>query len=79
MIWHVDFFNGWDKGVLQKAVDGCNCNPYGDFTCCVDKGLFTKKKDGTHCRITPAIDERSTSSLSLPSSAGLMILLLTLL
>ena len=62
--FHADFFNGWDKGVLQKAVDGCNCNPYGDFTCCVDKGIFTKKKEGTHCRITPAIDERTTGVLN---------------
>jgi len=27
-----DFINGWDKGVLQKAVDNCHCNPYGDVS-----------------------------------------------
>ncbi|TFK98187.1 hypothetical protein BDV98DRAFT_512546 [Pterulicium gracile] len=62
--FHADFFNGWDKGVLQKAVDGCTCNIYGDLTCCAEKGIFTKKKDGTHCRITPAIDERTTGVLN---------------
>ncbi|KAG6826748.1 hypothetical protein H0H93_016238, partial [Arthromyces matolae] len=28
--YHADFLMGWDKGVLQKAVDNCHCNPYGD-------------------------------------------------
>jgi hypothetical protein len=27
--------NGWDKGVLQNAVDKCHCNPYGDV--CVSR------------------------------------------
>jgi hypothetical protein len=22
--------NGWDKGILQSAVDKCNCDQYGD-------------------------------------------------
>lgn len=26
----IDFVNGWEKGVLQNAVDKCHCNPYGD-------------------------------------------------
>jgi len=25
-----DFFNGWQNGVLQKAVDNCHCNAFGD-------------------------------------------------
>jgi hypothetical protein len=29
---NLDFINGWDKGVLQKAVDNCHCNPYGDVS-----------------------------------------------
>ncbi|KAG5640510.1 hypothetical protein DXG03_008235, partial [Asterophora parasitica] len=51
-----DFVNGWDKGVLQKAVDGCNCNPYGDPTCCAQKGIFTLTKD-KKCYITKSVDE----------------------
>ena len=27
-----DYINGWDAGVLQKAVDNCHCNPYGDVS-----------------------------------------------
>lgn len=26
----IDFFMGWKEGVLQKVVDGCHCNPFGD-------------------------------------------------
>ncbi|KAJ2918466.1 hypothetical protein MD484_g1941, partial [Candolleomyces efflorescens] len=61
---HADFYNGWESGVLQRAVDGCNCNIYGDPTCCGQEGknLFTIRKDN-HCRITPAIDERTTGTL----------------
>lgn len=28
----IDFINGWDQGVLQKAVDNCHCNIYGDVS-----------------------------------------------
>lgn len=28
----IDFINGWDRGVLQKAVDNCHCNAYGDVS-----------------------------------------------
>lgn len=61
---HADFYNGWEPGVLQRAVDGCNCNIYGDPTCCGQEGkkLFNIRKDN-HCRITPAIDERTTGTL----------------
>ncbi|KAF6759834.1 hypothetical protein DFP72DRAFT_884346 [Ephemerocybe angulata] len=59
---HADFYNGWEDGVLQRAVDNCNCNPYGDPTCCGDKGIFTLLKDH-QCHITPGLDERTTGML----------------
>ncbi|KAG5723171.1 hypothetical protein E4T56_gene294 [Termitomyces sp. T112] len=61
--YHADFLNGWDKGVLQKAVDNCHCNPYGDPTCCVDQGIF-HMNNGQTCRITKAIDEQTTGTLN---------------
>ncbi|KAF8951865.1 hypothetical protein BDZ97DRAFT_1683268 [Flammula alnicola] len=60
--YHADFINGWDAGVLQKAVDNCHCNPYGDATCCVNQGLFNMNQ-GKSCRITKAIDEQTTGTL----------------
>ncbi|KAF9007447.1 hypothetical protein BDQ17DRAFT_1539830 [Cyathus striatus] len=59
----IDFINGWDKGVLQKAVDGCNCNPYGDPTCCAQKGIFDLNQ-GKTCRITKSVDEQTTGTIS---------------
>ncbi|KAF7373559.1 Wsc domain [Mycena sanguinolenta] len=56
--YHADFFNGWAPGVLQKALYGCNCNPYGDPTCCVDQGIFGMNKSST-CYITNTVDEQS--------------------
>lgn len=29
---NLDFVNGWDAGVLQKAVNECNCNEFGDVS-----------------------------------------------
>lgn len=53
--FHGDFVNGWDIGVLQKAVDGCNANsgvvedcPYFTF---FDKNI---QKD---CHLKPRINE----------------------
>ncbi|EDR04025.1 uncharacterized protein LACBIDRAFT_306393 [Laccaria bicolor S238N-H82] len=60
--YHADFINGWDAGVLKKAVDGCHCNPYGDPTCCANAGIFTLNQ-GQSCRITKAIDEQTTGTL----------------
>jgi hypothetical protein len=60
--YHADFINGWDKGVLQNAVDKCHCNPYGDATCCVDQGIF-HMDHGKNCRITKAIDEITTGTI----------------
>lgn len=57
--WHADFYNGWDSGVLQKALNECNCNPYGDPACCVAKGLFTMDRD-KNCFVTDRIVEQST-------------------
>ena len=34
----IDFFNGWDSGVLQKVVDNCHCNPFGDV-CSLSRNL----------------------------------------
>ncbi|KAF9558822.1 hypothetical protein CPC08DRAFT_724247 [Agrocybe pediades] len=60
--YHADFINGWDKGVLQKAVDNCHCNPFGDPTCCVNQGIFDMNQ-GKTCRITKSIDEQTTGTL----------------
>lgn len=55
---HADFYNGWEKGALQKAVDGCTCNDYGDPQCCADAGIFTYDAHPTkHCKITNSVDE----------------------
>uniref|UniRef100_A0A8H7XJJ2 DUF1996 domain-containing protein n=1 Tax=Psilocybe cubensis TaxID=181762 RepID=A0A8H7XJJ2_PSICU len=60
--YHADFINGWDKGVLQKAVDNCHCNEFGDATCCAQQGIFDLNQ-GKNCRITKAIDEQTTGTL----------------
>ncbi|KAJ3510691.1 hypothetical protein NLJ89_g4535 [Agrocybe chaxingu] len=56
--YHADFINGWQPGVLQKAVDNCHCNPYGDPKCCADQGIFDLTS-GKKCRITPSLNEQS--------------------
>ncbi|EIM83065.1 uncharacterized protein STEHIDRAFT_160671 [Stereum hirsutum FP-91666 SS1] len=67
--YHADFFNGWKSGVLQNAVDGCNCNEYGDPTCCVDAGIFTMQASGSTCSISAAIEETVLGELaSLPGN-----------
>ncbi|KAJ6463450.1 hypothetical protein C8R45DRAFT_1025772 [Mycena sanguinolenta] len=60
--FHADFFQGWAPGVLQKALDGCNCNPYGDPTCCVDQGIFGMNKSSA-CYITNTVDEQTLGTL----------------
>ncbi|KAF7297324.1 Wsc domain [Mycena indigotica] len=52
----------WDSGVLQRALDGCNCNPYGDSTCCVNQGIFGLNTSAT-CYITNTIDEQTLGTL----------------
>ncbi len=66
--YHADFFNGWESGVLQKAINECHCNPYGDPSCCVAAGTFTIDQDA-RCFVSNTIDEISVSSFppSLPS------------
>ncbi|TEB27099.1 hypothetical protein FA13DRAFT_1634966 [Coprinellus micaceus] len=63
---HADVYNGWDNGVLQKAVDGCNCDPYGSPKCCAQDGkkLFTLQPDGYQCHITQGVNERTLGMLS---------------
>ena len=66
----LDIINGWDSddGVLQKAVDNCHCNEYGDLS--LPEYLFpwffgpinnphaaSRKKNLGH--ITKSIDEQS--------------------
>lgn len=61
--YHADFANGWKEGVLQKVVDNCHCNDFGDAQCCADQGLFTLNKDG-NCRITDSVDEQTLGTLN---------------
>ncbi|KAF5376102.1 hypothetical protein D9615_007741 [Tricholomella constricta] len=64
----VDFINGWEPEVLQRAVNECNCNPYGDPSCCAAKGIFTIDQH-TNCFITNTFDEATTGTLaSLPGN-----------
>uniref|UniRef100_A0A8H8CIG2 DUF1996 domain-containing protein n=1 Tax=Psilocybe cubensis TaxID=181762 RepID=A0A8H8CIG2_PSICU len=66
--YHADFMNGWDEGVLEQALDGCNCNPYGDPSCCAAKGLFDIDQT-RQCYITNTVDEITLGTLdSLPGS-----------
>uniref|UniRef100_A0A0W0F7N3 DUF1996 domain-containing protein n=1 Tax=Moniliophthora roreri TaxID=221103 RepID=A0A0W0F7N3_MONRR len=60
--YHGDFINGWDEGVLQRVVDKCYCNDFGDASCCAQQGLFTLNTEG-HCRITRSINEITTGTL----------------
>lgn len=57
----LDFLNGWDTGVLQDAVDRCNCNPYGDPSCCAAQGIFDFEQN-KQCYVTDTIDEKSERS-----------------
>lgn len=60
--FHADFFNGWDAGALQKAIDECNCNQFGDPKCCAEKGVFTFDQSDK-CYITNAVDEQALGLL----------------
>ncbi|KAK0477151.1 hypothetical protein EDD18DRAFT_1211617 [Armillaria luteobubalina] len=61
--YHADFFNGWESDVLQRAINECNCNPYGDPSCCVAAGVFTIDQNA-RCYISNTIDEITTGNLS---------------
>ncbi|EAU87993.2 hypothetical protein CC1G_01640 [Coprinopsis cinerea okayama7 len=66
--YHSDFFNGWEPGVLQRALDECNCNPFGDPACCVERGIFSFD-NSRRCYITEAIFEPTLGTLdSLPGN-----------
>jgi len=58
-----DFFNGWDTDVLQKALNECNCNPYGDPSCCVSKGLFDLDQS-KRCFLSTTVNETSKCNSS---------------
>ncbi|RPB22743.1 WSC-domain-containing protein [Terfezia boudieri ATCC MYA-4762] len=56
--FHGDFVNGWDTGILQKAVDGCNADS-GLVEACPYFTFFDKdiQKD---CHILPRVDEQTS-------------------
>ncbi|KAJ7082838.1 hypothetical protein B0H15DRAFT_851668 [Mycena belliarum] len=60
--YHADFLMGWEQGVLKNVVDKCNCDNFGDPTCCATAGIFTLTKGGS-CRITQGVDEITTGTL----------------
>ncbi|KAF8813483.1 hypothetical protein BYT27DRAFT_7335099 [Phlegmacium glaucopus] len=60
--YHADYINGWDQGVLQRAVDNCHCDEFGDPTCCVNQGIFNMNHN-QQCHITKSIDEQTTGTL----------------
>ncbi|GAA5843521.1 hypothetical protein JCM11251_001644 [Rhodosporidiobolus azoricus] len=51
--YHGDFFNGWDRGVLQEAIDTCTSDT-GVIEYCK---VFDLYESGHTCRKTPDIDE----------------------
>jgi hypothetical protein len=61
--YHADYMYGWDKGVLQKVVDQCHCDPFGSPYCCAKAGLFDLQPEGVQCHITDTVDEQSQSLL----------------
>jgi hypothetical protein len=58
-MYHGDFYMGWERDTLQNVVDKCHCNPYGDFTCCVQEGIM--QKTTTQCSISTQINEQGAS------------------
>jgi len=57
-MYHGDFYMGWERATLQRVVDECNCNPYGDMACCIEKGIMSHPKKT--CTISSQIDEEGT-------------------
>lgn len=64
-----DFFTGWEDNVLQKAISGCTCNPYGDPTCCANAGIFTFNQTA-QCYISNTVDETVLGTLSILPGAN---------
>ncbi|KAJ7619264.1 hypothetical protein FB45DRAFT_930270 [Roridomyces roridus] len=58
------YLRSWQPGVLQKALNGCNCNPYGDSACCVAAGIFGMNTSAT-CYITDSVDEQTLGTLDI--------------
>lgn len=54
-MYHGDFYMGWERSNLQRVVDECNCDPFGDFTCCVNQGIMSR--NNMTCTISSQIDE----------------------
>jgi len=48
--------------LLQKALDNCYCNPFGDATCCAAQKIFDLNQ-GQQCHITKSLDEQTTGTL----------------
>ncbi|KAM6504060.1 protein of unknown function (DUF1996) domain containing protein [Amanita muscaria] len=63
--YHGDYINGWDAGVLQRAINNCNCNNFGDPTCCAQQHIFTLKPSGQQCSITPTVNEQVLGTLNI--------------
>ncbi|CAK5263549.1 unnamed protein product [Mycena citricolor] len=61
--YHADFMMGWQPNVLQRVVDECHCNEFGDPTCCSNAGIFNFVKGG-NCRITKGVNEVTTGVLA---------------
>ncbi|PBK80068.1 hypothetical protein ARMGADRAFT_93478 [Armillaria gallica] len=61
--YHAEFFNGWESGVLQRAINECHCNPYGDPSCCVAAGTFTIDQNAK-CYVSNTVDEITTGNLT---------------
>jgi len=61
--YHGDFYNGWDAGALERAIAECNCNPFGDPACCVDRSVFTYDQQ-KKCHITDTVDETTLGVLA---------------
>jgi len=61
--YHAYFINGWEPSVLERALNECHCNPYGDPTCCAAQQIFTMNST-SKCYITDTVDEATTGTLA---------------
>ncbi|GAA6026736.1 hypothetical protein JCM8097_005823 [Rhodosporidiobolus ruineniae] len=58
--YHGDFFNGWDRAVLQEAIDTCTSDS-GVIEYCT---VFDLYDTGHSCRKTPDVDEVVSGTLT---------------
>ena len=49
--------------MLQRALESCTCNPYGDPSCCAAQGIFTLNQS-SQCYISNTVDEVVFGNLS---------------